>query len=59
MNHQKQHLSSAQKRTATRNQRTQEILEMVKTACERQQGMSLIGDGYVVVDTTKFKVMEK
>jgi len=39
-----------------RNSRNKEILSAVKSVCLRHGGMAEVGDGYVVVDTSKFKV---
>ena len=42
----------------TRRERNGAILDKVRKVCQEQGGMSIIGGGYVIVDTSKFKITE-
>lgn len=43
----------------SRKLRNKKIIERVRDICQKQGGMSEIGEGFVVVDTRKFNVIEK
>ena len=40
-------------------ERNEKIIELMKTACEKQGGMSELGEGYWVVDSKKYKVLAR
>jgi len=43
----------------SRKQRNAELVQATREVCEKLGGMAEIGEGYVVVDTKKFKVEMK
>lgn len=64
MNHQKTNYHSSyddQKsiRAASRRERNAEILDIVRNVCQKFGGMAEIGNGFVVVDTSKYEVKSK
>ena len=46
-------------RAANRRERNKEILDTVRSVCQKFGGMAEIGDGFVVVDTSKYEVKPK
>lgn len=46
-------------RAATRRERNKEILDTVRSVCQKFGGMAEIGEGFVVVDTKKYEVKER
>lgn len=53
------HKAEATAKALARQRTNEEILELVRKVCEKQGGCSEIGEGFMVVDTTKFEVKEK
>lgn len=43
----------------SRKDRHQDVVDRVKEACKKLGGHAIIGDGYVIVDTSKYTVSEK
>lgn len=51
--------SEESKRVKAMKSKNKRILENVKSVCDNNNGYALIGETYVIVDTNKFRVIEK
>lgn len=43
----------------TRRKNNNELVQLAKAACSKQQGMAEIGEGYWIVDSKKYKVVAR